>query len=108
MKAAAPYRGVGRPTAARRAPGRSFHRLYTVRRMRCGRQWPLAAAANGTVPPAGRHAAADDRHPREGTVHHLFQAARDNATEALTALAAAAHFLGFFAALYGALDKLSH
>ena len=41
-------------------------------------------------------------------MRHLFQAARDNATEVLTALAAAVYFLGFFAAVYGALDKLSY
>ena len=40
-------------------------------------------------------------------MHHLFQAARDNTTEVLTALAAA-YFLGFFVAVYGALDKLSY
>ena len=41
-------------------------------------------------------------------MRHLFQAARDNTTEVLTALAAAAYFLGFFVAVYGALDKLSY
>ncbi len=46
--------------------------------------------------------------PGEGTIHRLFEAARDNAAEALTALAAAAYFLGFFFAIHGALDKLAY
>ena len=38
----------------------------------------------------------------------LFEAARDNAAEGLTALAAVAYFLGFFFAVYGMLDKLAY
>ena len=38
----------------------------------------------------------------------LVQTTRDNAAGVLTALAAAAYFLGFFVAIYGALDKLSY
>jgi hypothetical protein len=41
-------------------------------------------------------------------MHHLIQATGDRAAEVLTALAAVAYFLGFFAAVYGALDKLSY
>ena len=40
----------------------------------------------------------------------LFRATRDNAVAAaaLTAVAAAAYFLGFFGAVHAALDKLFH
>jgi hypothetical protein len=38
----------------------------------------------------------------------LFRNTRDTGADVLTALAAAAYFLGFFVAVYGALDKLSY
>lgn len=38
----------------------------------------------------------------------LFQAARDNASDILAAVAASGYFLGFFAAINAALDKLSY
>ena len=38
----------------------------------------------------------------------LFRAARDNASDVLAAVAASAYFLGFFAAIHAALDKLAY
>ena len=38
----------------------------------------------------------------------LFQAARDNASDILAAVAACAYFLGFFGAIHAALDKLAY
>ena len=38
----------------------------------------------------------------------LSQAARDNASDVLAALAASVYFLGFFGAVYAALDKLAY
>jgi hypothetical protein len=38
----------------------------------------------------------------------LLEAARDNAADVLAAAAASAYFLGFFAAIRAALDKLSY
>jgi hypothetical protein len=42
----------------------------------------------------------------EATMDRLFQAARDGARDVLAALAAAAYFTGFFAAINAALGKL--
>ena len=39
---------------------------------------------------------------------HLFQAARDNASDMLATVAASAYFLGFFGAIHAALDKLAY
>jgi hypothetical protein len=38
----------------------------------------------------------------------LFQAARDNASDILAAVAASVYFLGFFGAIHAALDKLAY
>ena len=38
----------------------------------------------------------------------LFEAARDNAADVLTVVAASVYFLGFLAAIQAALDKLSY
>jgi hypothetical protein len=38
----------------------------------------------------------------------LFQAARCNASDILAAVAASAYFLGFFASIHVALDKLAY
>lgn len=38
----------------------------------------------------------------------LFQAAHDNASDILGAVAASVYFLGFFGAIHAALDKLAY
>ncbi len=38
----------------------------------------------------------------------LFQAARDNASDILAAVAASVYFLGFFGPLHAALNKLAY
>ncbi len=38
----------------------------------------------------------------------LFQAARDNASDILAAVAASIYFLGFLGAIHAALDRLSY
>ncbi len=39
---------------------------------------------------------------------HLFQAARDNASDILAAVVASVYFLGFLGAVHAALDKLAY
>ena len=41
-------------------------------------------------------------------MHHLSQAARDNASDILAAVAASAYFLGFLGAIHAALGKLAY
>ena len=51
--------------------------------------------------------AMEDR-AKEAAMSSLFQTARDNASDMLATAAACVYFLGFFAAVQAALDKLSY